>query len=118
MVPGADLDVRDEVMAQIYDPGDPAAKRSLVYRIEMSDDGDTCGWLLYERRTIRNWRQVGTLTFDQATVSYNGDFVLAFNHAPWRVDRNDPSTVRRRPRRGLDGHAPSRTESTPKGGRT
>ena len=87
VVPGADLDLRDEVMAQIYDPGDPAAKRSLVYRIETSDDGDTRGWLLYERRTIRNWRQVGTLTL--ATI-YLTHPRFSGRVSPWTPARTSP----------------------------
>jgi hypothetical protein len=37
------LDFRDEVMAQIYDPGDPSPKSQLIFRIETSDSGVTKG---------------------------------------------------------------------------
>jgi len=93
-IPGKDLDVRDEVMAQIYDPGDPAPKRSLVFRIETSDTGVTKGTpAIRQWREITNWRRVGTITFTEAVVSYNGDHVLHFNHPRWRQNPNDPVTV-------------------------
>jgi hypothetical protein len=34
------------------------------------------------------------MRFDAAVASFNGDRVINFNHAPWRQDRNDPSTAR------------------------
>ncbi len=46
-----------------------------------------------------NWRSIGRLTFDNAVVSYNSDFVIHFNHPTWRNDRNDPSTATR-----VNGH--------------
>ncbi|HWO00490.1 MAG TPA: hypothetical protein VNS63_14620, partial [Blastocatellia bacterium] len=55
-------------------------------------DGSTHGTSVAQRRTFRGWRRIGSLTFDNAVVSYNGDFVIHFNHPTWRVDRNDPST--------------------------
>lgn len=96
-VEGADLDFRDEVMAQIYDRGDPEPKRRLVFEIEVSDTGETRGLPIYERRTISNWQRLGRIVFDEAVVSYNGDFVIHFHHPAWRRDRNDPDTqVKRR----------------------
>jgi hypothetical protein len=92
---GEALDFRDEIMAQIYDRGDPASKRTLTFHIEVTDEGSTKGPLVFQRRTFRNWRQIGKLTFDHAVASYNGDFVLHFNHPTWRDDRNDPSTATR-----------------------
>jgi hypothetical protein len=47
-----------------------------------------------ERRTFRNWRRIGTITFNRAVVSYNGDFVIHFRHPTWRDDQNDPATPR------------------------
>jgi hypothetical protein len=47
------------------------------------------------RRTFQNWRQIGTLVFDNAVVSYNGDAVIHFSHPTWREDRNDPATATR-----------------------
>jgi hypothetical protein len=94
-IAGTDLDFRDEIMAQIYDRGDAVAKRKLTFNIEVTDEGLTTGPAFRQRRTFRNWRPIGTLTFDSATVSYNGDSVIHFNHPTWRDDRNDPATATR-----------------------
>jgi hypothetical protein len=93
VIPGADLDFRDEIMAHIYDPGDPTPKRKLVFNIETSDTGVTRGLPIKERRDITNWKKIGTMTFDAAVVSFNADHVFHVNHPAWRQDRNDPSTV-------------------------
>src|SRR5216684_3012064 len=94
-IEGDALDFRDEVMAQIFDRGNPAPKRTLTFNIEITDEGETTGPPVRERRTFRNWRPIGTLTLDNAVVSYNGDFVIHFNHPTWREDRNDPATATR-----------------------
>lgn len=94
-IEGAALDFRDEIMAQIFDRGDPAPKRRLGFHIEVTDDGSTHGTPAFERRRFENWRRIGSLSFDKAAVSYNGDFVIHFNHPTWRDDRNDPSTATR-----------------------
>lgn len=94
-IAGENLDFRDEIMAQLYDRGDPVPKRRLVFHIEVTDDGATHGTPAFERRSFENWRRIGTLAFDRAVVSYNGDFVIHFNHPTWRDDRNDPSTATR-----------------------
>ena len=60
----------------------------------MGSDGSTG----FKKGTFRNWRRIGTLTFDNAVVSYNGDRVLHFHHPNWRMDRNDPATEVRPPR--------------------
>ena len=93
VIPGDALDFRDEIMAHIYDPGDPAPKRKLVFNVETSDTGTTHGPPIKERRDITNWKRIGTMTFDAAVASYNGDHVFHVNHPAWREDRNDPSTV-------------------------
>ncbi len=94
---GKELDFRDEVMAQIYDPGNPTPKRQLVFRIETTDFAVTKGSkYLKEYREFADWRCIGTMTFTEAVASFNGDRVLHFNHPPWRRDRNDPSTEVRR----------------------
>src|SRR5258707_15601533 len=80
IVAGADLDFRDEVMGHIFDRGDPAPKRTLRFNVEVTDEGVTSGSAARERRTFRNWRSIGTLTFDNAVVSYNGDSVIHFSH--------------------------------------
>ena len=64
-IEGADLDFRDEAMAQIFDRGDPAPKRSLTFNIEVTDQGTTTGPAFRERRTFKDWRKIGTLTFEQ-----------------------------------------------------
>jgi len=50
---------------------------------------------IIERRAFQAWHRIGKLTFDNAVVSYNGDFVLHFNHPTFRSDRNDASTATR-----------------------
>jgi hypothetical protein len=94
-IEGQALDFRDEIMAQIFDKGDPEPKRPLTFNIEITDEGSTTGTALRQRRTFQNWRRIGTLTFDNAVLSYNGDFVIHFNHPTWREDRNNPSTATR-----------------------
>ena len=94
-IEGEGLDFRDEVMAQIYDKGDARPKRALVFHIETSDEGTTEGPAFFERRRFKNWRHIGMITFNQAVVSYNGDFVIHFNHPTWREDQTDPATATR-----------------------
>jgi hypothetical protein len=94
-IPGEALDFRDEIMAQIYDRGDPRPKRVLTFNIEVSDEGTTSGPSFRERRTIANWRRIGKITFDAAVASYNGDYVSHFSHPTWRDDQNDPATATR-----------------------
>ncbi|HVI84891.1 MAG TPA: hypothetical protein VNA86_06230 [bacterium] len=94
-IEGDALDFRDEIMAQIFDKGDPTPKRTLTFHVEVTDDGTTGGTKLRERRTFSNWRRIGRLMFDDAVASYNGDCVIHFNHPTWRDDRNDPLTATR-----------------------
>ena len=94
-IPGDRIDFRDEVMAQIYDRGDPTPKRTLTFTIEVTDEGRTTGPNVRERRTFSNWRRLGTIVFDRAVASHNGDAVIHFNHPSWRDDRNDPKTATR-----------------------
>jgi hypothetical protein len=94
-IEGKSLDFRDEVMAHVFDRGDPVPKRKLTFNIEVTDDGTTRDILGFVRRKFKNWRRIGKLTFDNAVASYNGDFVLHFNHPGWRDDRNDPATANR-----------------------
>lgn len=92
------VDFRDEIMAHIFDSGDPDPKRKLVFNIEVSDKGGEARGTLLQRRKIPedSWRLIGRITFDDAVVSYNGDFVIHFHHPAWREDRNDPETVARK----------------------
>ena len=94
-IQGEALDFRDEIMAQIFDKGDPQPKRTLTFDIEVTDEGSTRGPPVFQRRSFTNWRRIGKMTFDNAVVSYNGDFVIHFSHPTWRNDRNDPSTTAR-----------------------
>lgn len=92
-IPGDQLDFRDEVMAQIYDPGDAVPKRRLVFVIEVTDEAEIGGFTAaYRRVTFRNWRRIGRITFDSAALSYNTDFVAHFHHPRWRRDANDPAS--------------------------
>ncbi len=104
-IEGRSLDLRDEIMAQIYDRGDPRPKRQLVFCIEVTDDGRESGPPFWQRRSLENWRRIGKITFDKAVVSYNGDFVLHFNHPTWREDENDPLTAIRIDERKVTGRA-------------
>ncbi|MDD5579791.1 MAG: hypothetical protein PHY16_10995 [Methylobacter sp.] len=94
-IEGDGLDFRDEIMTQMYDKGDQTPKRSLSFNIDVSDTGETKGTPVFQRRIISDWRTIGKITFTEAVVSYNGDFVLHFNHPTWRDDRNDPATATR-----------------------
>src|SRR5688572_6285018 len=94
-ISGTGLDFRDEMMAQIFDKGDLRPRRTLTFLIEVTDEGRTTGPAARQRRTFTNWRRVGSIIFDNAVVSYNGDSVIHFNHPTWRRDRNDPTTATR-----------------------
>ena len=59
------------------------------------DAGSTTGPAFRERRSFLDWRAIGTLTFNNAVISHNGDAVIHFNHPTWREDRNDPATATR-----------------------
>jgi hypothetical protein len=93
---GENLDIRDEVLGQMFDKGDPAPKRKLAFHIEITDDGTEFALLGFTKRTFKNWRRIGTLSFDDAVASFNGDHVVHFHHPGWRDDRNDPATAHRR----------------------
>jgi hypothetical protein len=95
VIPGANLDYRDEIMAQLFDAGDPVPRRTLTFTINVTDEGTTHGTPFRVRRTFANWRQIGVLVFDNAVASYNGDAVIHFTHPTWRRDRNDPATATR-----------------------
>lgn len=94
-IAGDALDFRDEIMAQIFDRGDPAPRRTLTFVIEVTEDGATRGPDFFQRRSFSGWRRIGRMVFDNAVASYNGDFVLHFTHPTWRDDPNDPATATR-----------------------
>lgn len=86
------LDFRDEILAHLYEPGaTERAGRKLVFTIEVTDKGTSHG-MLRQRRTFQDWKLIGRIEFTEAVASYNGDFVLGFNHPAWRTDVNDPKT--------------------------
>jgi hypothetical protein len=94
-IEGDKLDFRDEIMAHIYDKGDPDPKRTLTFEIDVTDEGTQSGLALFERRQFSNWKTIGRITFDRAAASYSGDHVIHFHHPKWRGNRNDVSTVLR-----------------------
>jgi hypothetical protein len=93
--PTDEEDVRNEVLAHIYDKGDPQPRRTLSFDISVSDEGKRSGFAPYERQTVTGWKTIGKLSFNEGVASYNGDFVIHFRHPTWRKDRNDPSTATR-----------------------
>jgi hypothetical protein len=91
-----ETDVRHEVLAQIFDKGNPQPQRTLSFEIAVSDTGKKSGFAFFpkgQRHTITHWQTIGQITFNDGVASYNGDFVLHFRHPTWRTDRNDPSTA-------------------------
>jgi hypothetical protein len=94
-IAGEALDFRDEMMAQIFDRGDPQPKRTLTFNVEVTDEGKTRGLPFFQRRSFKNWRHIGRMIFDNAVASYNGDFVVHFSHPTWRNNRNDPASLAR-----------------------
>ena len=96
-IAGDGLDFRDEVMAQIFDRGDPVPKRTLTFTHRADRRRrDARDRPSRERRTFRELApRSARSTFDNAVVSYNGDFVIHFQHPTWRTDRNDPATATR-----------------------
>jgi hypothetical protein len=93
-VDGTGLDYRDEILSQIYEKGDRLPRRMLVVDIAVSDEAPRRAKLL-SRRRIQTWKQIGRIVFNEAVASYNGDFVLHFQHPRWRDDRNDPNSATR-----------------------
>ena len=94
-IEGQALDLRDEVMSQIFDRGDATPRRTLTFNIEVTDEGSMQGNAFAQRRSFPHWRRIGRIVFDNAVISYNSDFVIHFNHPTWRGDRNDPLTATR-----------------------
>lgn len=96
-IEGEGLDSRDELLALMFDRGDPTPKRKIVFAIDVTDDGEVTGRTGFKKGAFRNWRRIGAITFDNAVASYNGDRVLHFHHPNWRKDRNDSATRFRPP---------------------
>jgi hypothetical protein len=59
-IEGQGLDFRDEIMRQLFDPGDPVPKRQFTFGIELTDAGETHGPAVSQRRSFSNWRRIGT----------------------------------------------------------
>ena len=89
---------RDEVLGYIFDRGNSVPQRSLSFDISVANRGRKTGNPLFggQKQIIEGWQKIGTLTFNDAVASYNGDFVIHFHHPHWREDRNDPATTARR----------------------
>ena len=88
-------DVRNEVLAHIFDKGSPKPQRTLSFDIAVSDTGKKSGFVFFpkgQRQTITNWQTIGKVNFNNGVASYNGDFVIHFRHPTWRKDKNDPRT--------------------------
>src|SRR5215813_195646 len=76
-------DVRHEVLAHIFDKGNPTPQRTLSFEIAVSDTGKKAGFPFFpkgQRRTITNWQIIGKVILNDGVASYNGDFVLHFRH--------------------------------------
>lgn len=92
-------DVRNEILAHIFDKGNPKPQRTLSFDISVSDTGKKSGFAFFpkgQRQTITNWQTIGKVNFNNGVASYNGDFVIHFRHPTWRNDKNDPRTSVRR----------------------
>ena len=87
-------DFRNELLAHIFDKGNPTPQRTLSFDINVSNDGKAVGNAVTgSSYHVTDWKKIGTIIFDNAVASYNSDFVLHFPHPRWRTDRNDPDTV-------------------------
>src|SRR4029078_5594593 len=62
VIPGDELDYRDEVMAHIFDPGDPVPKRTLTFTINVTDEGTTRGTPFRVPRTSEHCAASGART--------------------------------------------------------
>jgi hypothetical protein len=93
---GADLDFRDEVLSQIYNPGDLEPRREWKFDIRVSEEGRS--HLLGFYQPVKNWKKIGTITFQEAFASYNGDFVFHVQHPPWRNQQDNGNTIARQRR--------------------
>jgi hypothetical protein len=67
-IEGEAMALRDEVMAQIFNKGDPKSKRTLTFNIEVTDKGSTRGLPVFRRRAFKNWRRIGRMICTNATA--------------------------------------------------
>jgi hypothetical protein len=88
-------DVRNQVLAQLFDKGNPAPQRILSFDIAVSDRGKQSGFPFFPnglQQTVSDWQTIGKVIFTDGVASYNGDFVVHFRHPTWRKDKNDPAS--------------------------
>ncbi len=91
-VEGKGLDFRDEIYGHMFNPGDTVPTGSMVFDICVSSSSRKTGVRGLSNVAIDDWQRIGTLRFNEAVCSYNGDHVIQFHHPRWRDDRNDPKT--------------------------
>jgi len=91
-IPGEGLDSRDELLAMMFDKGDPTPKRTLTFAIDVTETAKAHGRGPFLKMEFGAWRRIGTLVFDNAVASVNGDRVLHFHHPRWRSNPDDPGT--------------------------
>jgi hypothetical protein len=88
-------DAWDGVVADQSDAAHPAGDAQgyggpeFESHVTSTDEGKAFGPLSAQRRKIDNSRRIGSIVFDEAVASYNGDFELHFPHRTWRQDRNE-----------------------------
>lgn len=93
---GNHVDFRHEIMAHIFRDGSNTPNGLLKFDIRVSDKLSPLARYPFQKKVkADDWRKIGEIVFDDAVISYNGDFVIHFHHPPWRNDRNDPATVAR-----------------------
>ena len=92
-IEGHRLDFRDEVYAQLFNPGDDRPTGAMSFDICVSDTGRRQGFPGFKRVTVTNWQRIGTMRVTEAVSSYNGDHVIHFHHPGWRDNKNDPATA-------------------------
>ena len=65
-------DVRNEVLADIFDKGNPNPQRILSFDISVSDTGKRSGFVFFpkgQRQTITNWQTIGKVNCNDGVVS-------------------------------------------------
>ncbi|MDB6174931.1 MAG: hypothetical protein JWL59_4242 [Chthoniobacteraceae bacterium] len=104
VIDGNEADFRDEILGLIYDPGDEVPKRPLLFDIEVSKEGERTR---FQKVKGQKWTRIGSILFNKAAASHNGDFVVHFQHPVWRNDRNDPKSMARAELSRLGPEAPA-----------
>jgi hypothetical protein len=91
---GNNLDFRDQILAHFAGSGTNGAAPTLEFDIEVADDA-RFRWF-GTRVDISNWTRIGSIRFESAAASYNGDHVIHYQHPVWRNNPDDPDTVARK----------------------